>query len=206
MAEKRKVDRRIQRTRILLRDALMRLVEQKGYDEITIQDIADEANVARTTFYLHFKDKDELLFDTMREMYDALYEQVQASNLKCLTNTAQCDDTDFRHVSEHAEFYRILFSERGSAAFMVQVQRYLAESIMKTILPEIEQVEGQPRIPVEIMAHAYAGAQIGVMKWWLDNEQPYSSEEMACMVESLLVQGMVWAYGLTEAWQPNTAD
>ncbi len=66
MTDVKKVDRRIQRTRALLRDALMRLIIRKGYDEITIQDITDEANVARTTFYLHFADKDELLLGTMR--------------------------------------------------------------------------------------------------------------------------------------------
>lgn len=197
----KKVDRRIQRTRALLRDALMRLVERKGYDEITIQDITDEANVARTTFYLHFKDKDELLFNTMRDLYDELFISAQPMALDCMSDLADCDDTDFRHVGAYANFYRILFSERGSAAFMVQVQRYLAESVMKTMLEQLPTSPAERRVPLEVMAHAYAGAQIGVMKWWLDNEQPYSTKEIACMVENLLVQGMLWAVGIADARQ-----
>ncbi|MBC8171477.1 MAG: helix-turn-helix transcriptional regulator, partial [Anaerolineae bacterium] len=73
----RKLDRRKQRTRQLLRDALMALIVAQGYDTITVQDIADAANVARTTFYLHFKDKDELLFEGMREMYETMFEEMQ---------------------------------------------------------------------------------------------------------------------------------
>ena len=57
--ESRKVDRRIQRTRQLLDDALIELILEKGYDNITVQNIVDQANVGRSTFYAHFLDKDE---------------------------------------------------------------------------------------------------------------------------------------------------
>ena len=55
--ESRKVDRRIQRTRQLLDDALIELILEKGYDKITVQNIVDQANVGRSTFYAHFLDK-----------------------------------------------------------------------------------------------------------------------------------------------------
>ena len=56
-----KVDRRIQRTRQLLEDALIALILEKGYDKITVQNIVDQANVGRSTFYSHFLDKDDLM-------------------------------------------------------------------------------------------------------------------------------------------------
>ncbi|MEO8397816.1 MAG: helix-turn-helix domain-containing protein, partial [Chloroflexota bacterium] len=68
----RKPDRRIERTRQLLSKALMDLIIERGYDTITIQDITDRANVSRATFYLHYKDKDELLYQSMTKIYDAL--------------------------------------------------------------------------------------------------------------------------------------
>src|SRR5688572_15483761 len=97
MVEERKVDRRIQRTRTLLRDALMRLIIRRGYDEITIQDITDEANVARTTFYLHFSDKDDLLFSTMRDVYEDLFARVEGEAVATMfgENEADCHAEDF---------------------------------------------------------------------------------------------------------------
>src|SRR5262249_39919028 len=107
----RKIDRRIQRTHELLRNALMQLIEERGYETITIQDITDRANVSRTTFYLHFRDKDDLLFTTMEELYDNLVEQIHiprlgegaSSDLKVTV-----DSTDFQHVAEYANFYRVM--------------------------------------------------------------------------------------------------
>jgi AcrR family transcriptional regulator len=55
-----KIDRRIQRTRELLQKSLIELISERGYDLITIQDIADRANIGRTAFYLHYNSKDEL--------------------------------------------------------------------------------------------------------------------------------------------------
>src|SRR5689334_24059575 len=62
-------DRRVRRTRRLLREALLALVAEKGYDRVTVQDVLDRADVGRATFYAHFRDKDDLLvsgFDELR--------------------------------------------------------------------------------------------------------------------------------------------
>lgn len=201
MTEERKVDRRIQRTRSLLRDALMRLIIQRGYDEITIQDITDEANVARTTFYLHFTDKDDLLFSTMRDIYEDLYSQIgsKSSDSFFSENEEDCHAEDFIHVEEFAEFYRIMLSERGSAAFLARARQYLAESIMAKSLPEFIPNGKEARIPVEIMAYAVAGAQIGVIKWWLDSGMPYSAKRMAFYLEQFLKRGLVWGLNMPDS-------
>jgi AcrR family transcriptional regulator len=183
-----------------LRDALMRLIISRGYDEITIQDITDEANVARTTFYLHFSDKDDLLFSTMRDVYEELYAQVnhQAMSAFFSENEDDCHAEDFMHVAEFADFYRIMLSERGSAAFLARVRQYLAESIMAKSLPEIIPHGKEARIPIEIMAYAIAGAQIGVTKWWLDKGMPYSPKRMAFYLELFLKRGLIWGMNLSE--------
>jgi AcrR family transcriptional regulator len=66
----RKVDRRVQRTQDLLREALLSLIREKGFDALSVQDIIDRANVGRATFYAHFDNKQDLLlsgFDGLRE-------------------------------------------------------------------------------------------------------------------------------------------
>lgn len=200
MVEVRKVDRRIQRTRTLLRDALMRLIIRRGYDEITIQDITDEANVARTTFYLHFSDKDDLLFSTMRDVYEDLFARVEGEAVATMFGDSEdnCHAEDFMHVAEFADFYRIMLSERGSAAFLSRVRQYLAESIMSKTFAELLPAGQEPRIPLEITAYAVAGAQIGVMKWWLEKGMIHSPQRMAFYLEQFLKNGLFWALNLSE--------
>ncbi|MCB0141244.1 MAG: helix-turn-helix transcriptional regulator, partial [Caldilineaceae bacterium] len=55
------VDRRVRRSRKLLGEALLELVVEKPFGDITVQDIADRADMNRATFYLHFQSKEELL-------------------------------------------------------------------------------------------------------------------------------------------------
>ena len=65
---KNKTDRRIQRTRQSLRTALLELIKEKDYDAISIEEITERANVGRATFYLHYKDKEDLLLEEFSEM------------------------------------------------------------------------------------------------------------------------------------------
>ena len=199
MPQKRKVDRRIQRTRALLRGALMKLIvdDEKAYDAITIQDITDTANVARTTFYLHFTDKDDLLFSTMRDIYEELFEgdltgYTDINDLRGISPD-NCDATDFEHVEQYADFYRIMLSERGSAAFLSRVRDFLAQSILEIELKNLLPKDKAPRVPLEVMAYAIAGAHIGVIKWWLDNDMPMTAQHVAYQLYSLLTRGMLWS-------------
>src|SRR5690348_13436851 len=99
----RKEDRRKERTRQLLRDALLELISEKGYEAITLQDITDRANVARPTFYLHFKDKQDLLFSSIREIYDDLVARQNNAHkhmnlADAMVDLKQSDASDFQHV------------------------------------------------------------------------------------------------------------
>lgn len=194
----RKPDRRIERTHQLLSKALMELIIERGYESITIQDITDRANVSRTTFYLHFRDKDELLFASMQEIYDGLVsnhdglmkaEAIRPDDF----DTLQCDASDFVHVAEYADFYRAMLSKQGSAVFILRVMSYLADMIQPAL---IEKAGGaEPKMPVGLMAAFLAGAEVGVMKWWIENDMRHSPEEMARMQAFLSTFGLEWALG-----------
>jgi AcrR family transcriptional regulator len=66
----RKIDPRIERTREMLRNALMALIQEKGFDAISVQDITERARLNRATFYLHYRDKQDLLIRTNEEVFD----------------------------------------------------------------------------------------------------------------------------------------
>ena len=68
MPKETKIDRRVQRTRQALRNALLELIKEKGYDSISVEEITQRANLGRATFYLHYKDKEDLLVDEFNEI------------------------------------------------------------------------------------------------------------------------------------------
>ena len=106
----RKDDRRIQRTRKALRDALYALVLDRGYDDLSVQDITDKANLGRATFYLHYREKDELLEDLLRELTENFTQRsgnkIRFSDLKTLQSV-------FEYAENYYDFYRIMTIGKG---------------------------------------------------------------------------------------------
>jgi AcrR family transcriptional regulator len=209
-------DRRKVRTRQLLRDALMALIVEKGYENIQVQDITERANVARATFYLHYGDKDELLFASLREIYEQLAQLQRPADmfLHDLQNPDDIDSSDFEHVAAHAEFYKVMLSDKGSIAFLWQVTDYLAGIFQTEIIEAVDDGStlAAPRVPSDFLAHCLVGMQINAMRWWLKNGMQYSPKQMAQMLEYVCLLGAGWATGLHlphpnwAAPTPDTAD
>jgi AcrR family transcriptional regulator len=196
----RKEDRRIQRTRALLRDALLALIVEKGYQDISIQDITDRADVARTTFYLHYSDKDDLLFSSMRDMYEELLSKMPLPTLDDIKNGTLADmatSTDYEHVAQYADFYRIMLGEKGSPVFMTRVRKLLADAYeTKFILPLVKQGLTL-RVPSGLLGYLIAGMQISSMIWWVNEGMKPSPEEMGYLTEQVCINGLLWAVGVT---------
>jgi len=184
------MDRRVKRTRRLLRDALLELIVEKGYDAVTVQDITDKADLARATFYLHFKDKEELLFTSMSEIYANLLENLEPveGDAYAEAGVSMANPADFEHVAQYAPFYKVMLGEHGSMAFIVQMRAFLAEVMQQRIL--IPLYGDNPPFPLDFMAHYLAGAQIGMIAWWLENDMPHSAEEMAQMGHDFAISGL----------------
>ena len=110
----KKMDRRIKRTRNLLGQALLELVREKKFEQITIQDITDRADLNRATFYLHYSSKEELLADSLEGYFDALVEQITAVTFNTpIWQTPEADELIFAHVAENTALYRVLLGENG---------------------------------------------------------------------------------------------
>ncbi len=196
----KKPDRRIQRTHQLLREALMALIEENGYEAISIQEITDRANVSRTTFYLHFRDKDDLLFTTMEELYDELLEQAHfptPDEILQIGNGTMIDSTDFKHVLAHARFYRMMIGKHGSAAFIMRIQDYLARMTRTRLLGPLAERGTGLQMPLDVVANGMAGLEIGLIRWWLEEDNlRRTPDEMALMLCQMSMLGAAWALGL----------
>ena len=177
-----KTDRRSQRTRDLLDQAIFALMAEKRYESITVQDIIDRANVGRATFYAHFQDKEDLAISSLERMLDGMAQQIDAQ------------DSDERwlplrellqHIQEQQVIFQGLVRGRGLDVFVERSQFYFARSIEKRLQTQLPK-GSKPAIPLALTANYMAGAVVALLKWWLDNKLPYSPVKMDEMCQQLL--------------------
>ncbi|MCK4727276.1 MAG: TetR/AcrR family transcriptional regulator, partial [Anaerolineales bacterium] len=116
-------DRRVQRTRQLLRDALVSLILEKGYQKITIQDIIDRANVGRSTFYSHYRDKDDLLLSGFDELAHDLHRHMRSPDTTGDDHGHLLHSLEFFiHACNNRELY-IAMSESGGGDLILDIAR-----------------------------------------------------------------------------------
>jgi AcrR family transcriptional regulator len=164
-------DRRVQRTRLALRDALISLLIERGWDEITIQDLCERANVGRSTFYLHFQNKEQLLVDGLDDLRTWLRSQTAGS-----THHASASLPFVRGLIEHVAQQRILFRAligRGSGHV---VQKRFREMVTQLVEEHVclpasgwKQAAG---------ARYVAGALVELLAWWVDAGNKRSADEI----------------------------
>lgn len=182
----RQLDRRVQRTRKFLRDSLMALILEEGYDEISIQDITEKANLGRATFYLHYKDKDELLLEVMDQLIVDFMDQVpQLTEAHWHLEDTKTIVKLFDFAAEHFDLYRILIIGSGGITAARQLHRSIAENIKKFIQDEVKARSAEPVVPIDFIANYFTGSLLATIYWWLDNDLPYSAEEMAEMFQKV---------------------
>src|SRR5215468_9478126 len=103
LREKRVKDRRIQKTKNLLHEALGCLIREKPYDEIVVQEILDRANVGRSTFYMHFGDKDELLVSGIHDILRSVHTTELPSSGKRYERIIRFSLPIFEHIHRHRQ-------------------------------------------------------------------------------------------------------
>jgi AcrR family transcriptional regulator len=195
----KKVDPRVVRTRQMLRDALVSLIEEKGFDAITVQDIADRAGLNRATFYLHYRDKQELLVKSLRDAIDELVADIGASTDEqgqlVFDESQRTIKAAFEHVAQHARFYRVMMSAEGVPSFIAGVRDYMAEITLRW-LTALQPDPHQGLVPLEIVANSLSWSLLGVLIWWLEHDMPYAPEYMAEQFRLLITLDLRQVLGL----------
>jgi AcrR family transcriptional regulator len=173
MRAKKKTDRRIQRTRHSLTHAMVDLVTEKRFDDITVQNLIDRADIGRSTFYTHFRDKEDLFQKNWEGFLEFCVEQIdwtrvgKGSFFPVLFL--------FDHLKEVQPFYRGLVLSRKSEALMKTGTEYLSQRIGEGLQANLKY---HPSIPIPILANYLATELFALLKWWLDQGMPYSPERM----------------------------
>ena len=199
MTASNRIDRRIGRTRRQLKTALLALILEKGYDAVTIEDITERADLGRTTFYLHYHDKEELLLESIKAIADDLLEQISPLPPINWDESINTEDENLRdpirvtfaHARENAQLYQIILRGEGASKAASRVHNIISETVTIVVNKTIEngRVPIQLEVPVEIFANYLAGALMGLVTWWLETGMCYSPEEMAIMFRKMFFQG-----------------
>jgi AcrR family transcriptional regulator len=183
-----KKDRRIDRTLNLLRDALIALILEHGYDSISVLDIADKANVGRATFYLHYRNKDELLLECVESIVAAFLEQMQGQDVEewIISDKAPIHMV-FQFAARNADLFRIILRGHGSLRTSRRLQEIVAEKTSQVVQASAKKNGVQLNLPVEVISNFFAGSLLALINWWLEEDRPYSAEQMADMFRTLVM-------------------
>ena len=176
-------DRRSQRTRQALSEALVQLIQEKDYSSITVSDIIERANVGRSTFYAHYNDKDDLLRDQMDRVIEFLSQaSPQPQEFPYFPSLGF-----FQHVGgDHYELYKALVWSPG----MDLIIKHLQKSLSQRVELGLQNSDRDFEVPLPILANFVTGSFLNLMKWWLENKRIYSPEQLDEIYKKMTLPGV----------------
>jgi AcrR family transcriptional regulator len=190
--------RRLQ-TRQRLIQTTLQLVLEKGYNAISIQDITDQADLGRGTFYIHFKDKEEVVWTAFQEMFQELEQEAHKQLDRRMPQVEYFGLLNiFRHAQSNCDLYRVMFGGQGSAILTARVQDFMAKAFLVDIRLAPEPPEINFHIPEEIEAQILTGVISRLLFWWLETPNNYSPEQMAAMTYEALYRKSPPTQGISE--------
>ena len=210
---KNKNDRRVKRTLQSLRKALLELIKEKNYDEISIEEITERANVGRATFYLHYKDKEDLLLEEFSELVNDKVQLLAEIPFSVWISVQQDKEdvsrspmlTVFQHIYDHSDFYYLLLKSSRSSRIVERIRKISTEAIVKFVETKV-QTDPIPllfEVPVELFAAFFSGALMSTVDWWLEEEMQHTPREMTRLFQSLFFSGARKNIGLVSGSDTN---
>ena len=185
---KGKTDRRVQRTRQLLQDALVSLILEKGYQKITVQDIIDRANVGRSTFYSHYRDKEDLLFSGFDDLAHDLHRHMRSPDATDNSQGHLLHSLEFFiHAYDNKELYMAM-TESGGGELILDIARQHMGNHIEVHLNQFPFIGEE--IPLPVITNFLAGSLLTMIIWWLEQKIPYTPEEMDDMFNALTMPGV----------------
>lgn len=172
---------RVKRTKILLREALISLIEEQGFDALTVGKLTERAMVSRAAFYRNYQDKYDLV--------EQIFEEAMSMLFEAIGELGQEHPSDvwvrfFDHIAQYDRLYRALLGKKGSPWFGRKMRARLAELIKERGSGEV----GHGPIMSGHLAHPFsdtfvpdlvAAMFVEAITWWLEQGQPYLPKELA---------------------------
>lgn len=189
--------RPIQKSRKLLHQALISLISEKNYESITVQQILDRANVGRSTFYTHFRDKDELLvmgFEHLRETLRSVQTKTPAADSS--ERVIVFSLAMFEHLYEYRREWNAL---RGSPAGVIvrqSIQEMIGDLIKREFKADLNKRKGKDSaVPFELFVHYLASTFMSVAAWWLDSKKILAPDAVNDIYRALVTPSLKSNFG-----------
>ncbi len=193
-----KTDRRSQRTRRLLTAALVELMFEKRFEDISVQDILDRADIGRSTFYGHFSSKEALLYSSLGDMLHGLELHMAEEGSAQSVSDAPGGGIVllpslglFRHIKQHQRLYRALFSSSSLEPVTQNLQQQLTQVVERNLRTRLTGPAGRPpAVPLPILASFAAGAFLTLLRSWLEGNDAYTPEQIDAMFQQMVLPGV----------------
>jgi AcrR family transcriptional regulator len=187
---KKEMDLRIQRTKKAIMDAFLELLEKKDFTDITITDITTNAMVARPTFYLHYKSKDEVLAEYLDDIFAEYMQEIHPV----------MDDVDqyalatalFRQVKEHANYLSSLLEESTAVIIQEKLHQYIQEVF--ALLLKAKMGTEAPLVNKrtnEYIVAAIAGMVYAVIRQWMEDGMLETPDMMGTLLRNISQPGIL---------------
>lgn len=184
-ADRQTPDVRTLRTYRALSSALVDLMKTRDFDAITVQDLLDRAGVGRTTFYSHFRNKDDFLLTDLERMLSAVesHFDLTAGGTRRLAPITEL----FTHLANARAFAEAL--ERSGR--METVLDIASGSLARIIERRLRDLGAEPRdLPPNAAARVFGAMAMELAKWWLSRQAPYTAREMDARFHDLVWRGL----------------
>jgi AcrR family transcriptional regulator len=200
----KKTDLRVIRTKRAIRDALVELIGEKGFEAITVKDITARAKINRGTFYTHYLDKYDLLNKCEEEIMLGLA-NIAKRKFPLLAAEQRKPDAGlspnplivaiFEFISEHAGFLKAILGPKGDPSFQHKLKTFMQETLIGG-RPDSPIREDRMLVPARYFVTYVGSAHIGVIQQWLESGRKESPGEMARILSTFVVHGPLYAAGL----------
>lgn len=178
------LDRRSQRTRDALNGALIHLIADRGWDDISVQDVCDLANIGRSTFYSHYTGKDALLIGGLENLQAELQRQARVRSEAAVEGVDTAPGFGFvlgliEHAHEQRKIFRGLIGRRSGYV----VHQRFREMVMRLVHDELPP-PAPGGLPREAAARWLSAAFVELLSWWVEQATPMPTTEL----EALFIQ------------------
>lgn len=197
----RKEDRRVIRTKQVILEALVTLIEEKGIDAVTVKDITRKANINRGTFYLHYQDKTDLLEKTVADIMEECQALLLQSNSLVIKEYVNSNNPPlfmvslFEYFDQNASLIRAFLSMKGDLSFQEQFKNIIWSNLFEKEL-SVHIKKDNLLVPSDYLVIYLISAHLGVIQHWLEKEQRETPQEMASILYHLSFRGPLYAAGV----------
>lgn len=192
------------RTKESIREALVELIEEKGFDSISVKDITTRAKINRGTFYAHYQDKYDLMTKCEEEIMLEI-SRIAKQNFPAVIATLETDSPNlnpfqlavlvFEYLNENNGFMKAVLGPKGDLSFQTRLKDFMWKTLFGNESNALIK-EDSLLVPPQYLASYLTSAHIGVIQQWLNSGRKETPQEMARILSTITLNGAFFAAGL----------